>query len=188
MPTYPDKKAWRDEMRQKRDSLSPEQIGQAAEGFLNCLTQLKEFQEAEWIYSFVAIGSEPDTIYMIPEFMKQGKRVEVPKVEGQEIEFYEIKSIKDCRPGAYGILEPASYQAPVDEPGFILIPGLAFDREGNRLGYGGGFYDRYLQKHSGFTSAALAYEFQIADRIPRQEHDQTVDYIVTPKESIRVSE
>lgn len=174
------KEALRKEMREQRDRLSAEEIRKLTEGCLSQLNTMTEFQESTWVYSYMAIGSEVDTIYIIPEIMKMGKRVAVPKVEGETIAFYEITSIKDCKPGAWGILEPVSYKAPAQEKGLILIPGLAFDQKGNRLGYGGGFYDRYLQQHQDCTSVALAYEMQLMDEVPGEAHDQQVEYIVTP--------
>ena len=125
-----------------------------------------------------------DTISLVSRFIKMGKKVAAPKVERDEIAFYEIGSIRECRPGAFGILEPASYKAPADEKGLILLPGLAFDMSGNRLGYGGGFYDKYLKSHPDYPCAALAFELQILDEVPHEEHDKTVDYIITPERII----
>ena len=68
----------------------------------------------------------------------------------------------------------------------MLIPGLAFDRDGNRLGYGGGFYDRYLGEHKEIIGAALSYDFQLVDRLPAENHDRPVDYIVTPGEIMKI--
>lgn len=183
--SYPtDKDMLRKTMRQKRDELSLREIHQQTEKCLENLKEFSEYQKNQWIYTYMAIGSEVDTIFMISEFLKQGKRVAVPKVEKDEIAFYEIQTIKDCKPGLWGILEPISYQAPAEEKGLMLLPGLAFDKKGNRLGYGGGYYDKYLKKHENCVSVALAYELQILEEIPHEEHDKTVDYIITPERRI----
>lgn len=184
MPVNISKKEMRTIMREKRNALSLTQIHDQTEKCFEQLKSLPEFQNNTWIYCYLAIGSEVDTISLISQLKKMGKKVAAPKVEEDEIAFYEIESIRECRPGAYGILEPASYKAPAEEPGLLLIPGLAFDKNGNRLGYGGGFYDKYLKAHPTFSCAALAFELQIIDAVPCEEHDTSVDYIVTPERII----
>ncbi|MCD8020244.1 MAG: 5-formyltetrahydrofolate cyclo-ligase [Clostridiales bacterium] len=179
------KEVLRKEMRKKRDSLTMDQICEQSNRCLDQLKGLLEFQKAEWIYSYMAIGSEVDTILMISEFIRMGKQVAVPKVEKDVIVFYEIQSIKDCKPGLFGILEPVSYKAPAEDPGLILLPGLAFDKAGNRLGYGGGYYDKYLKAHPDFSSVALAFELQLLDDVPCEKHDKQVEYIVTPDRIIK---
>ena len=83
--------------------------------------------------------------------------------------FYEITALSDCVPGAFGILEPAGEEKDrITTPGFMLVPGLAFDKNGNRLGYGGGFYDKYLASHEEIITAALGYDFQIVEKVPSQ--------------------
>lgn len=168
-------------MRNKRNGLSLNEIYEQTDRCFEQLKSLPEFQESEWIYCYLAIGSEVDTISLISRFIKMGKKVAAPKVEDDVIAFYEINSIRECRPGAYGILEPASYKAPADEKGLLLLPGLAFDLHGNRLGYGGGFYDKYLKEHADYPCAALAFELQILDEVPAGESDSPVDYIITPE-------
>ena len=171
-------------MREKRNSLSLNEIYAQTDRCFGQLQKLQAFQESEWIYCYLAIGSEVDTIGLISRFTKMGKKVAAPKVEDDVIAFYEINSIRECRPGAFGILEPASYKAPADEKGLILLPGLAFDVHGNRLGYGGGFYDKYLKSHADYPRAALAFELQILDEVPAEETDSPVDYVVTPERII----
>lgn len=178
-------KEWlRNQMRARRDALSLEEIHIQTEKCLRQLVNFPPYKENEWIYTYMAIGSEVDTISMMQTFIKMGKKVAVPKVEGDMIAFYEIQSVKDCRPGLWGILEPVSYKAPAEEPGLILLPGLAFDERGNRLGYGGGYYDKYLKAHPDCECAALAYEMQVIDEVPREMHDRKVDYIITPERII----
>ena len=178
------KEALRKEMRRRRNDLTLTQIHEQTRKCFDNLIELPEFQKSEWIYSYMAIGSEVDTIDLICDFIRMGKKVAVPKVEDDEIAFYEIQSIKDCRPGEFGILEPASYKAPADDPGLILLPGLAFDERGNSLGYGGGYYDKFLRSHADYPCAALAYEIQILNNLPHEEHDKPVDYIITPERII----
>ena len=108
-----------------------------------------------------------------------GKHVAVPKVQGEIMHFYEITALSDCVPGAFGILEPAGEEKDrIATPGFMLVPGLAFDKNGNRLGYGGGFYDKYLASHEEIITAALGYDFQIVEKVPSESHDRRMDYLI----------
>lgn len=178
------KEALREKMRAERDALTLKEIHDQTMDCLRQLEKLTAYKENEWIYTYMAIGSEVDTISMMQEFIRQGKKLAVPKVEGDVIAFYEIQSVKDCKPGLWGILEPVSYKAPAQDAGLILLPGLAFDEKGNRLGYGGGYYDKYLKSRPDCICAALSYELQILEEVPHEEHDCRVDYIVTPERII----
>ena len=101
------------------------------------------------------------------------------KVQGEIMHFYEITALSDCVPGAFGILEPAGEEKDrITTPGFMLVPGLAFDKNGNRLGYGGGFYDKYLASHEEIITAALGYDFQIVEKVPSEPHDKKMDYLI----------
>ena len=99
------KEELRKEMRRRRNDLTLTQIHDLTRKCFDNLAALPEFQANQWIYSYMAIGSEVDTIDLICDFIRMGKKVAVPKVEDDEIAFYEIQSIKDCRPGEFGILE-----------------------------------------------------------------------------------
>lgn len=117
---------------------------------------------------------------------KEGRHVYVPKVNGREMDFYEITSMQDLKKGYRDILEPIDTLLPVHGiSGIMVMPGLAFDRMGHRIGYGGGFYDRYIasQKNS-LYKVAFAYDKQVFSKITVQEHDQTADCIVTECETI----
>mgnify|MGYP002530928218 CR=1 FL=1 len=95
---------------------------------------------------------------------KQGRRIHVavPRVAGREMDFYEIHDMTDLQPGYQGILEPAEYCPKVEATeGMMLLPGLAFDREGHRVGYGGGYYDRYLTAYPDCIRAGIAYRMQV---------------------------
>lgn len=134
---------------------------------------------------FASFRSEVDTIPMIRRALGDGKRVILPKVNGDKLELFEIRNFdSDVSPGAWGISEPCG-SAPVklDELDVIIVPGAAFDEQGNRLGYGAGFYDKLL---SAFTkpTVALAFEEQIVSKVPADPHDVPVRKIVTEKRII----
>ena len=175
------KKKLRQEMKARRDLLTKQEKEAAARACLSRLCQIGEFLDARWIYTYISCRNELETSGIIQWCFRHGKRVAAPKVEGKDMDFYEIRSLEDCVTGAYGIREPegGNPEKRIEEKGFMLVPGLAFDKKGNRLGYGGGFYDRYLAKHSGLQTAALGYHFQVIPEIPAETHDIKMDYIIT---------
>ena len=169
----------RQDMKEKRNNLTEDEKSCAAANCLSELRELPEFMDADWIYAYIACRNELETKPIILWCLRNGKHIAVPKVHGDKMYFYEITSLEDCKPGAFGILEPVGEEKDrIAEPGFMLVPGLAFDREKNRLGYGGGFYDKYIDMHEGLKTAALGYDFQLVEKIPVESHDKKMDYIV----------
>ena len=129
---------------------------------------LATFKDASFFFPFVSCGSEVDTVKIIEDVLKEGKkRVGVPKVCGDEMDFFFISSLNDLKKGCMGILEPVGGEKVRMEKGVLLMPGLGFDKEKNRVGYGGGFYDKYLGKydHTEIFKLAVAYDFQVVDCI-----------------------
>lgn len=139
--------------------------------------------ESEIIFSYVSCKSEPCTHLLIKELLFMGKRIAVPlcDLNSHTMQAVEIHDFGGLTRGAYGILEPPADNKSLiqkSEIQLILVPALAFDREGYRLGYGGGFYDRYLEDFGG-RSIGLAFSECIADSLPHMEHDKPVDFVLT---------
>lgn len=156
------------------------------ERFLNS----EYFNESNTIFIYVNMDSEINTIDIIKEALKRGKRVAVPKVlpGNKEMIALEIKSLLDLNEsGSYGILEPGMDKQDVGEQiDLIVLPGLAFDESGHRIGYGGGFYDKFLKKHDKVNRMALCYNFQIISNVPKEEYDQDVDLIMTESKVLKI--
>lgn len=149
---------------------------------------------------FVSFKSEPDTHEIIKHSLASGKKVYVPRVDSQDMEFYQIQNLDGLIPGRFGIAEPkpdkvklfsvqsitGDFEEP-DKANLMLLPGLAFDYRGYRIGYGGGYYDRYLMshKHVSFYKIAFAYDFQLVDNIDADAYDIPVDLIITPTRIIK---
>jgi len=154
---------------------------------ISLLEALPIFQRAQIIQTYVALRHEVDTHELIRRLLRAGKQVAAPKVErGKELQQYFVKDFSELKPGAFGILEPPadpSRLAPPEQFDLVLVPGLAFDRAGHRLGAGKGYYDRFLAQIKA-PKIALAFAFQIVAQIPLEAHDQRVDVIVTEKEII----
>ncbi len=137
------------------------------------------------VYCYLSFGSEIDTIGLVRTFLDSSKTVAVPRVTGREIHFYQIGALSDVRSGYRGILEPVETCPPAENPdALVILPGLAFTRAGGRLGYGGGYYDRFLAGEPDHPTLALAYPFQILDTIPQEAADRRTDWIMTPDELI----
>ena len=172
-------------MKEKRNRLPAAYRREASESACLRLMASPIFQESEWIYSYISIRSEVDTTCLIRSALASGKHVAAPVLDGDSMDFREINSLEECRPGAFSIPEPvadgqtSSGLQYAEQPGLMILPGLAFDLRGNRLGYGGGYYDRYLPLCMNAARIAVAFEVQKAEEIPADELDVPIDKIVT---------
>ena len=116
---------------------------------------------------------------ILEKALADGKRVAVPKVYGEEMKFIYLNDLSRVAAGYAGIPEPIA-DGPVaeDETALVLMPGLAFDPQGHRIGYGGGFYDKFLSREPGHKTVALCYEFQLVERLETEEFDIPVDVVI----------
>jgi len=150
---------------------------------------LLEFRKAKIVLFYVSIKGEVRTDKMISESLEKGKRILVPfaDLNKRTLLISEINNLEELEPGAFGIPEPKNpREFPLEKIDLVVIPGIAFDRKGNRVGYGMGFYDRFLKGLKPHVpKIALAYDFQIVNEIPAEGEDVTVDMIITEKEIIQ---
>lgn len=195
-----EKKALRKEMSRRRDEMKPENIQKSSRAIFERLCAQEFYRQASIVFSYASFRSEADTWHFNRQVLADGKILALPKVVGKEkMEFYHIKSMEQLVPGYMGIREPGPECPPVNtvrpegRRGIILVPGLAFDKNFYRLGYGGGYYDRFLsaavfkrdadraEKKTGrrLVSCGIAYDGQIVEQVPREATDCSLDYIVT---------
>lgn len=179
-----DKNELRRLLKALRKSLSVNQRAEYNERIFQQVIGLPSYKKATWVYCYITTQSEVDCVPIIQQAFKDGKRVAVPKVEKDGMEFYEIKSLEECLEGNFHILEPITNRKVQPEEGkktLILVPGLAYDYEMNRMGYGKGYYDRYFHKYgeSNFERIAIAYDLQIVKEIPSDPLDVRVEKIIT---------
>lgn len=145
------------------------------------------FSRAETVFLFVSFGSEVETLELIGQSLLLGKKVALPRtlLSEKKLVFHRLYTLGELVPGAYGILEAPTRNPviPPEEADLVVVPGVAFDRKGHRLGYGGGFYDRILTRVRA-PKVALAFDLQVLPEVPAEKHDQRVNYIITEKEVI----
>lgn len=179
-----DKNSIRIQIKEQKRKLSKDEIAYFSDACIKRLFTLDCLQESNVICPYVSYNQEVYTWDFIKQLLKGNKKVALPKVCGEEMDFYYIRQFSDLVPGAYGILEPDTKEIMKEEKALLIMPGLAFDEEKNRIGYGGGFYDRYLAKHPHLFKIALAYEFQIYRKLEVETFDIKPDLIVTEKRII----
>ena len=175
------KKEIRAEFKKRRREADEETLHEKSLQILERFRQLSAYKDASLLLAYVDAKREVETRLLMRCAWDDGKKVAVPRVDGDGImHFYYLRSLKDLEPGAFGIMEPrADCRICEPEEGLLLMPGVAFDEQGHRVGYGGGYYDRYLEKHPHLIHIALAFEFQIFPEVPSEKHDICPDLIVT---------
>ena len=170
---------------EKRNLLSKEEILEKSNEIKNKLINLQHYKNSRTIMFFVSINSEVNTHEMIKDALKS-KLVVVPRIAHHEIEASIIIDFDNLIPrGKFGILEPIeTMKTAYKNIDLVLVPGIAFEKEGHRIGYGFGYYDKFLKKVPKAIKIGLAFDFQVVDKIPREMHDVPVDMIVTEKKVV----
>lgn len=173
------KKMTRNTIKEMRLALKKEEVMECSKACVSKVLQFPELIEAKTVCVYMPTGNEIDTTEIIRYCKENGKRLAAPRVNGDTMEFYYFTDETDMEQGAYDIWEPTGTEAVEDEESLVIMPGVAFDLSCNRIGYGKGYYDRYLSAHPRMKKVALAYDFQIVGRIKREVHDVRPDVVVT---------
>jgi 5-formyltetrahydrofolate cyclo-ligase len=189
-----EKRELRKKMSAMRNQLSREALERSSERLFERLSGDEIYQKAEVIYSYASFRSEVDTWHFNRKVLSDGKLLALPKVLSKErMEFYKVEAFEQLVQGYMGIWEPGPECPVISDsalenaqiPGLILVPGLAFDEAFHRLGYGGGYYDRYLSlldqpgQSERVKSCGIALDCQFAEKVPCDSRDHLLDYIVT---------
>ena len=193
------KKELRKEILTKRNALSFDEQSEKSKGIIERIMENKNFIEADKILLFASYKSEVDTTGLFRVARTFSKDVYYPKVVDEVMEFYLVENQSDLIEGYRGICEPNAERSKkfipkLDDKVCVIMPGLAFDEEGNRIGYGGGYYDKFLGKletefpRENICKIAIAFDCQVIEtgRIERESHDIRPDYIVTEERIISV--
>ncbi len=175
------KAALRKQIIQQTDAFPADYLNESDKGIFEIIKEMQEFKNAETIFSYYSLGWEPNTIELMEYALRQGKTVTLPVCfKGGIMEARAIGSLDELSESWYHLLEPLNSTRiiPPEALDFVVVPALAFDREGYRLGRGGGYYDRYLLKTRAFT-AGITRERLMVSVLPREAHDIPVQCVVT---------
>ena len=174
-----DKTELRREIRARKRAMTEAEIEERSARLAQLFFASRAYQNAKTIYGYLPYNQEVRTVPMLEHALKDGKKVAVPKVYGEEMKFLYLDDLTAVAKGYAGIPEPIADE-PVahDETALVLMPGLAFDPQGHRIGYGGGFYDKFLAAEPNHPTLALCYEFQMLPKLDVEDHDIPVDMVL----------
>ena len=174
-----DKKALREYIRKFKRAMTNEEIETKSEKLGELFRASDLYKQAKSIYGYLPYNQEVRTTPMLEQAILDGKRVAVPKCYGDEMKFIFMEDLSKVEKGYANIPEPIADEPVADDTtALVLMPGLAFDPQGHRCGYGGGFYDKFLAAEPEHPTLALCYEFQMLPHLETEEHDIPVDYVL----------
>ena len=174
----------RETVKSRRDSMSKYEIEERSSAIVKKLLDFDILNVNQSIFFYINFGSEVETLSTIEKLTALGFRILVPRVDwvNKRMEIYPFDSVENLVKSKYGILEPVKdteNQIDYSEIDVCITPGVAFDRQKNRIGYGGGFYDKFFSFNKAATRIALAFDMQLVDQIETDLHDEKVDMIIT---------
>ena len=174
-----DKTLLRKQIREQKRAMTGAQVEEKsallARQFLAC----DAYRQAKTIYGYLPYNQEVRTVPILEQALLDGKQVAVPKVYGDTMRFIVLADLTATEKSDMGIPEPIADEPVANDPyALVLMPGLAFDRQGNRMGYGGGFYDKFLQAEPHHPTVALCYDFQMLPHLETEAHDIPVDLVL----------
>jgi len=174
-----DKPSLRREIREKKRAMTEQEIVSRSEKLGELFMASAAYQNAKTIYGYLPYNQEVRTVPMLEQALRDGKRVAVPKIYGDTMKFLYLDDLSKVEKNSMGIPEPVADE-PVaeDKTALVLMPGVAFTKQGDRMGYGGGFYDRFLAEEPDHPTLALCYDFQIVESLPTEEFYIPVDAVL----------
>lgn len=182
--TKKEKKKIRNEILKIRKSLSVDKVQDLSKIIVDRIQNCNYYSQADKVCIYMPINNEVDLLGLTKD---TSKTFYIPKVTGKEMEFYEYQDGDKLIKGSFDILEPTSTNKLIpDTRTLIIMPGAVFSLKGDRIGYGGGYYDRYLFANSLCKTISVCYDFQILDNIPVETHDIKPDLIISDKKQMEV--
>lgn len=190
-----DKQTLRVLMKEKRNAISPKEHALWDDAIVNQLLHLDVYDSCKVILSYAALGSEVNLAKLLIQAVLDGKRVYYPKVSGEDMEFFLITQIEQLKEGHFQVLEPSGREPHLDlacdwSKTLILCPGLAFGENGHRIGYGKGYYDRYIGRckahNIDFTTIGIAYDCQITNDFLGDSYDEPLDMIISENRKVLI--
>lgn len=174
-----DKTALRNSIRQQKRAMTSAEIEEKSARLAELFLASEAYKQAKTVYGYLPYNQEVRTVPMLEQALRDGKRVAVPKCYGDEMRFIYMDDLSLVEKGYAGIPEPIA-DGPIadDSTALVLMPGLAFDPQGHRIGYGGGFYDKFLAQEPNHPKLALCYDFQMLPHLDTEEFDIPVDTVL----------
>lgn len=175
------KKELRRQLTSIRNALTEQECRTADKQILEKLISLPAIQNADLILCYASCHGEPDTWHLMHWILQQGKQLALPRCfSNQQMQFCLVSQLQNLQLGKFHIPEPVSTQIPeITGQTVCITPALAFTRRGERLGRGGGFYDRFLQKYPALYTIGICYDCMIQEELPCQSHDCCVSMVIT---------
>lgn len=174
-----DKKALRRQIAAQKKAMTGDEIRKKSADLAQRFLNHPLYRQAHTVYGYLPYNQEVRIELILEQALEDGKKIAVPKVYGDEMRFLYLQDLDSVEEGYAGIPEPVADGPVADDPtALVIMPGLAFDPKGNRMGYGGGFYDRFLEKEPNHPTVALCYDFQMLPELQTEEHDIPVDVVL----------
>lgn len=176
------KKQLRNQILTLREQMEKEQVIQQSKLIWNHIYDLSAFKKAGHIGIYANMQNEVETLSYVDKLVKQGRKIYFPKVYPavKEMHFFEVQDVIQLEKGTFDVLEPPEFHK-ASRLDLMIVPGVAFDKNGNRLGYGAGYYDRFFEKHQLICKIGISFEFQRLKEIPTNSFDVPMDWIITEK-------
>ena len=171
------------EVLEKRARMSPEERASKSRAIGDRLMKTGLWADAKTVFLYMSLPGEVETDRLIAEAWSQGKQVAVPKVTEEGLVFSKLDSFEELSEGSFHVREPREIREISDGRALVIMPGVAFDIKCNRIGYGKGFYDRYLFEHREHPAVALSFDFAVYSKIPSGPHDIKPGLIITESDS-----
>ena len=173
------KQELRKAIRTRKRAMTEEEIERRSRSLCQKFLESDAYRACRTLYGYLPYNQEVRTVPILAQALADGKQVAVPKVYGDDMKFIVLADLTQVSRGYAGIPEPiADEPVAEDETALVLMPGLAFDPQGHRIGYGGGFYDKFLSREPNHPTLALCYEFQMVEHLETEEFDIPVDTVL----------
>lgn len=173
------KQELRKAIRARKRAMTEEEIERRSRSLCQKFLESDAYRACRTLYGYLPYNQEVRTVPILAQALADGKQVAVPKVYGDDMKFIVLADLTQVSKGYAGIPEPiADEPVAEDETALVLMPGLAFDPQGHRIGYGGGFYDKFLSREPNHPTLALCYEFQMVEHLETEEFDIPVDTVI----------
>ena len=174
-----DKRELRGHIRTLKRQMTEEAIQEKSERLCRLFTSTDAYRNATSLYGYMSYNQEVRTLPILEQALRDGKRVAIPKCYGSEMRFIWMEDLTQVKKSGCGIPEPISDTPIADDPtALVLMPGMAFDSQGRRIGYGGGYYDKFLAAEPDHPTVALCFDFQVVEQLPVEEFDIPVELVL----------